>query len=145
MKLGKLYEKNNKKLEEDISEIKNVVFELNGLVMEMPIIEIEEVDQKEKKNLVKRIESVHTNAKENMSIVDSMNNKLDKKEAREYIIKLNTYINALLIFVYNMKIYTDHFIYKFNYDRDINMILTYYTQLVNEIVSFSTKYEKYIK
>ena len=47
MKLEELVEKNIKKLEKDISEIKNVVFELNGLTMEIPFIT--EVDQKEKK------------------------------------------------------------------------------------------------
>ncbi len=143
MKLEELVEKNIKKLEKDISEIKNVVFELNGLTMEIPFIT--EVDQKEKKNLVKRIATIYTNANDNMTVVNSMNNEFTKKEAEKYIIKLNIYFNAVSILEYSLKIYTDYFVYKFNIDKDINDLINYYKQIADVIVLFTKKYEKYVK
>ena len=80
-----------------------------------------------------------------MTVVNSMNNEFTKKEAEKYIIKLNIYFNAVSILEYSLKIYTDYFVYKFNIDKDMSTLINYYMKLANVIVSFTTKYEKYVK
>ena len=74
-----------------------------------------------------------------------MSNEFNKKEVKEYIIKLNVYFNALSILEYVLKTYVDHFTYKYNFDKDMHTFIGYYKKLASIISSFSTKYEKYVK
>lgn len=143
MELKEKVNENVKKLKEDILEIARVVFELNSLIMEMPIIE--KPNRKVKKNLVEKYRIVYDKCENNLREAYQLKGLLKRKECKKYVIKLDVYLNALCSLMYVTNGYISIYSCKYKADNDIDAIYTYYKTIMRKLETFDLGNFKYLK
>lgn len=129
-------------IKKEMIGIKNVVFELNSLTMEIPFID--KVDQNVKKKLVEKMRVIYASASEIFEEVNKMDRILGRKEVKDYVKQLNVYLNALSTLEYSTHQYFAAFLNKYVPDDDINSIYTIYVNVTQMIYSFTENHKKIV-
>ena len=132
-----------KKLEESVKHIKNTVFQVDGLCMEIPFIITTKLINRTK--FIEKVRQIYDNCNDNFSELDDVKSKLKKKEFKEYVKQLNIYLNALAILECEISRYIYAYSTKFGGCRYLDTIYTYYHAIGEKLDMYSTKYQKYVR
>lgn len=143
MKLEDIANKNIKKLKEEIVEIKNVIYEMSSLVMEMPFTD--KPNSKIKLALCEKCRDIYEKSAANFEELNQIGNMLKEKEFKKYVKQLNIYMNVVLTYLFMNRQYIMNYTNKYSIDTEIQSIQTYYLCTMEKAEKVATKYEKYIK
>lgn len=134
-----------KKLKNEVKEIKEVIFEVNSLTMEMPFVA--EPNKEIKTNLTEKLRVIYANASDMFEDINMMYRSFkdeQKDELVKYIKQLNVYLNALSVICFVTNTYLYSYLEKYETDDEIEAIYNYY-MFINEMTdSFTSSKEKWV-